>query len=56
MAAIKKNVFSLFPMVVRRLFGLVRRYPIIVAPFIGVAVFEVAALAVWFLAPRPAMT
>jgi hypothetical protein len=55
-AAIKKNVFSLFPMVVRRLFGLVRRYPIIVAPFIGVAVFEGMALTVWFLAPRPPLS
>jgi len=55
-AAIKKNVFSLFPMVVRRLYQLVRRYPIIVAPFIGVAVFEGLVLAVWFLAPRPPLS
>ena len=43
-------------MVVRRLFQLVRRYPIIVAPFIGVAMFEGFVLAVLFLAPRPPLS
>jgi hypothetical protein len=53
---LNKNVFSLYPEVFRKLTGLIKRYPVIVMPFIAIAVFEAVTLTVLFLAPRPPLS